>query len=188
MNAAVQITEGAVPMAAPAAQSTEETVTQTAPAVEAIEEAEVPMAAPAAEEIEENEIPMAAPEIEDEVIPAAAPAESSAWALINLVCTALSILAALGMILTFFRRKKAQEENEEESSEQKRRGVKFLGILPAAISAVVFLLTEDMSRPMQLTDKWTVLMLVILIGSLVLALATKNRKQKSEAREAAAAA
>ena len=61
---------------------------------------------------------------------------------------------------------------------------KFLGLLPAVASVIVFLLTEDMRNPMTLADKWTILMLVLLAGNLVLALVTRNRKPEKEGAHA----
>ena len=90
------------------------------------------------------------------------------------------------MAISFFRNKKAQQnEDGKEQKQTKKVAAKFLGIVPAAAAVVTFLLTEDMSRPMQMTDRWTILMLAILLVSLAIGFATRNKNQNEEREEAA---
>ena len=58
-------------------------------------------------------------------------------------------------------------EEEDEPEQKKRKGIyKVLGSLSAVASIVVFILTEDITLPMVLTDRWTLLMVVLFIISL----------------------
>ena len=97
------------------------------------------------------------------------------WALINLVCALLSVL--LGVIVILSKRKKDEEEDEdeqvveseeddEETSTRHRRWKVVAGI-DAIVSVVVFIFTENITLPMQLVDKWTILMVVFLLVSVV---------------------
>ena len=160
--------------AAPAAQ---------APAQDVIEDEAAPMAPAAVLEVEEHEAEAEIPEILDEAVPMAAPAIRGSWALINLVITAVAILTCLGMVVTFFAKKREENADQAEGGEQKdnRKKSKFFGIIPAAAAVIAFLLTEDMTQPMQLLDKWTLLMAVILAAAAVLAVATRNRDDEDEA-------
>ena len=122
--------------------------------------------------------------------------KGAAWALINLIAMIGTVVTALGMIATVFagrkgeRVKREEEETDEEYEERKREaekdspfvGLKFLGLIPAIFSAIVFLLTEDMRQPMRLTDVYTILMIVVFLVGLLLAFFTrrKNRRQKKE--------
>lgn len=104
--------------------------------------------------IEEPKTPLAKPE--------------GSWALINLIALILSIIIAF--ILFLF--KKDKEENEEYSEEDKKdirtiRIVKILSILFAIIALILFILTENMKLPMILIDKWTIIMILILIIEII---------------------
>ena len=146
----------------------------------------------AAEIIEEDETPKAAPEeeIEDDETPLAAPT----WALINLIASILTVVTSAGMIITYFKKKEDDEEANEdgtvrqltdeekqaEEEENERKKSKFLGLIPGIGSVITFLLTEDMRNQMVLTDKWTILMLAILVIGAAMAYLTRNQKDEEE--------
>ena len=110
-----------------------------------------------------------AEEILEEIVPMAAP--QAVWALVNLLALALTVVIALGMLLTIRRR----EENEDNHSG------KLLGLLPAIGSLVLFVLTENLRNPMVITDRWTPAMVIILAGEMLLAYATRREKpEKNE--------
>lgn len=148
-----------------------------------IDEPETPMASPEAsaapEVIDDPETPMTSPEI--------------SWALINLLCTIGTVLAGAGMAVTFLRKKEDDEEEtaertqteDEEDDENKRRKSKFFGLIPAIASVITFILTENLSGKMILTDRWTLLMVLMLAVNLVIAYLTRNKKQEAEDEEAA---
>ena len=61
-----------------------------------------------------------------------------------------------------------------------------LGIVIAVIAAiVVFILTENMNNPMAFTDRWTILMAVILLIQVVVAMIAKKSKDENEDDEMA---
>lgn len=118
-------------------------------------------------------------EIEDEDIPLD---DLGAWALINLISVVATVFVALGMIFTYSKKQEDEDEDNEEeesseSDEKDHKTSKFIGIIPAIVSIIIFILTENMKLPMVWVDKWTLLMLIILIISLLLAYLTRHKKK-----------
>ena len=115
------------------------------------------------EDIEDEETPQASPDtdadkeedktenIEDEeTAQAGAPGEGN-WALLNLILMVLTVVAGLAMLALRFARKTGMAH--------------LLGIVPAIVALVAFFVTEDMSLPMAMTDKWTLIMALIRRGA-----------------------
>lgn len=145
----------------------------------------VPVAAPVntpGVTINENQTPLASgtqgnaakPEtttIDDPQTPLAGNLGAS-WALLNLI---LAIGTAVVMIVLligyFFGKKKKEEEQaaeEEKTGKLKRKGIfRLMSILPGIGGIIAFVLTENMNNPMILTDKWTLLMIVIALVQIV---------------------
>ena len=89
--------------------------------------------------------------------------EIGSWALINLITTILSCIIALLLIFT---KKDTDDEEDEYTDEEiedirKMRIIKIASILVGIISIIFFVLTEDMSLPMVLVDKWTIWMILL---------------------------
>ena len=57
---------------------------------------------------------------------------------------------------------------------------KVLGAVAAAASVITFILTEDMSLPMAMTDKWTLLMAVLFAAQIGTAVANKKASEAEE--------
>ena len=134
-------------------------------------------------------IPQAEPEeINDDPAPMAAP--EGTWALLNLIATALT---TVGAAITLFRKKEDDDEDEaakkpEDKDEDDSRGrnmavAKVLGVAAAAASVITFILTEDMSLPMAMTDKWTILMGVLFAAQIGTAVACKKTAEAEEDEE-----
>ena len=112
------------------------------------------------------------------------------WALINLICAILTAILSIIMLIRYFtRRKEEDEETGEEEKVQRKGKLRIASIIPAIGAIIAFILTEDITLPMQLIDKWTVLMIVILaIQVLVAIFANFRRDDDDEEEEAEAAA
>ena len=116
--------------------------------------------------------------------------EGPAWALVNLICTVVTVMLALIMLLSIKKNKEEEDEenevqvmeSEEEKEEDKnrRRWIKVLGIIPAVIAVIVFILTEDIRLPMIIVDRWTWLMIVILLVNLAVTYLTKYRVKRED--------
>ena len=141
---------------------------------------------PEEEEVEDEETPLS--DGEEEVDEGKTPlAKIDAWALINLIAAIITVL--FGLILLLSKRHKNDDEEDEEErqariergeekeQEQKRGWIcKVLGVLVAIGSVVLFILTEDMSLPMAMTDEWTIWMVIIAVVELVLLLVGRHWK------------
>lgn len=102
-----------------------------------------------------------------------------AWALINLIAAIATVLiAAVAAILGL--KKKDEDENEKTNRKVLVRG---LGVITAIVSVIAFILTEDMSLPMQLTDGWTMMMVIILAVEAVFAMASKKKTSEDDEPE-----
>ena len=116
------------------------------------------------------------------------------WALVNLICMLLTWLTAIvAGILYIKRRREAPDEEEadleteeyEDPQKLKRKGLlRILIVLVAIISLIVFILTEDMTLPMELVDEYTIWMIIFLAAALLLALISRKVTEETEEMEA----
>ncbi len=155
----------------PAVETTEDTIVN-APAVQnvsEIEESKVPQEAPKAvsgnaktekeeRELEDAAVPMAGGDMMN------GNGGSGSWALLNLISAILTAL--IGIIALF------------------HEDVRLKGLIPAAAAVIVFLLTEDMRLKMQLMDRWTLVMILILLVEAAVVLFSRKDDAEEEAEEA----
>jgi hypothetical protein len=107
-------------------------------------------------------------------------------------------VTALGAAVALFRKKeeeddendpegtkkpKNDEEEEKDNRGKKMLAAKLAGAVAGVASPITFLLTEDMSNPMALTDKWTILMLAMLAGQVVAAVLNKRASKLDDEEE-----
>ena len=142
--------------------------TTTTPAPEATVEPEKAETTPA---------PTAKPEkIKEEATPQAAP--KGHWALINLIAAMLSVVLAVVALLAKHAKDEDDEgkddqvvanenEDDDENESTRHRRWKVIATIDAILAVVVFILTENISLPMVLVDKWTLLMVLFGLISIV---------------------
>lgn len=107
------------------------------------------------------------------------------WALLNLIMTIITGIISAVLLAGWFGKKEEDDEEENENEETRRKGfVRLSSILPAAGAIVAFILTENMNNPMAFTDRWTILMAVILLIQGVVALLAKKESKEEEDEEA----
>ena len=127
--------------------------------------------------VEPTPAPTAKPEkIKEEATPQAA--IKGHWALINLIAAMLSVVLAVAALLA----KHAKDEDEEEKDDQvvenenqddetvaskRHRTWKIVAVIDAIAAVAVFILTENLAHDMVLVDKWTVLMVLFGLISIV---------------------
>ena len=58
--------------------------------------------------------------------------------------------------------------------------MRLVSIIPAAAAIIVFILTEDLSSKMQLVDKFTALMIIILAVQVIVAALAKVKKEDAD--------
>lgn len=178
-TAVLPIAPTVIPAAAPTPAAPAET--PEAEPVEEIEDAEIPLAndetpaQPEAVKIEEEEVPLAS---------------GKSWALLNLILAILTVVVSVVLLVGyFFGKKKDQEEDdeiqtyqdEEQQKELKRKGsARILSILPAVVSVIFFILTENMRNPMIFVDKWTLWMAVFAIANVALAILSKKTRKDDD--------
>lgn len=105
---------------------------------------------------------------------------ADSWSLINLLAMILGAAVSLLIIITG-RRRVIEDDEEEEIGGSPLR---FLVLIPAICSVILFFLTEDLTSAMRMTDQWTIWMILILIINLILAvLLMTTRKMSSEPGE-----
>ena len=109
--------------------------------------------------------------------------------------TILTSIVGLVMGISFFRKKKEDEDEEgavraaaetvEDENENKSKKSKFFGLIPMIASIVVFIITQDLTAPMTIFDKWSILFALLCIGNGALAYFTRNEKAEEEEETAA---
>ena len=125
-------------------------------------------------------------------------ADRDAWALFNLILAVIAVVMSIYMLIVFRRRKDEEDQaagygnadrtgNGEENDGRGNRRFRFISIIPAVCAVVAFILTEDMTKVMQLNDKWTPLMAVITIVQMVVFLLCQGRNDDDKKDEQAAA-
>ncbi|MBQ1302928.1 MAG: InlB B-repeat-containing protein, partial [Firmicutes bacterium] len=102
--------------------------------------------------------------IDDDDVPKAW--DDGQWALMNLVLAILAALLGAGTLAGWFRRK-----HED----------RLVGLVSAITAIAVFLVTEDMSQPMCMADKWTPLM-ALIVGAAAAAAFVPGSEKKRKSR------
>ncbi len=130
-------------------------------------------------------------DIAEEDTPLAAGTETnkSAWALVNLIAMIVTAILAIILLIQTFKKKDEEEEaqmtEDQIEDEKKRKRRKLLGLIPAIVAIIAFVLTEDIFSPMAFVDKWTILMIIILVVEALVCYFTrkKDEDQKSDKGE-----
>lgn len=192
-EAAPAETEKADEQPAPAAATPKKVVAPkkaaSATATQTVAAAQV--AAPAQEAetelIAEQEVPMAEKTeasspvmIEDNSTPLA---DGSSWALINLIMTIVTGLISAVLLAGIFGKNEDEDEEGNEVGIKRNRLARLMSLVPAIGAAIIFIITEDMSNPMVLTDGWTLLMAAILLIQAVVAFIAKKSEDESDDEE-----
>lgn len=104
------------------------------------------------------------------------------WALINLIATILTIILALILLIMIFINKRKEDEKITVNN---KVWLRIIEAIIAIFSGIIFLITEDTTLPMKLTDEWTILMIVILIINIIIAILSRRKIKKEEDEEKA---
>lgn len=101
--------------------------------------------------------------------------EGKNWALANLILCAGSVIFAVFSIIGFFRKNR---DDDEDSGTTRHVATRVVSILSALSSAVLFLLTQDLSLPMAIFDRWTLLMVAFPFVQTIMAVL--NRRERDD--------
>ena len=88
------------------------------------------------------------------------------FAIVNIILVAVAIAQAIIFVIRY-----AQSRRNKEQGTKNARLAAVMGIIAAAALAIVFILTEDLSGAMRLTDDLTITMTMIVGASSVLGFA-----------------
>ena len=104
--------------------------------------------------------PMATEETEIIIEPNATPeiAGKGHWALINLISAIGSVLFGILLLVS---------KHEDDETRKRNRIWKIVSVVDALVAIVVFALTENMKLSMVLVDKWTILMVLLIMVNIV---------------------
>ena len=58
--------------------------------------------------------------------------------------------------------------------------LRIMGLIPAIVSVIVFILTEDLTQRMELVDSYTLLMILILLVEAVIAFFARKTREEDE--------
>ena len=141
---------------------------------------------PATEEIIDDETPLAGP-------------AGGAWALLNLILTAVTVALSAALLVGYLGKSKQAREDEngntmydENGNEvleyiRKKRGFwRVVSLIPAIGAVIAFILTENMLLPMVIVDRWTLLMVAIALVQVVITALSKKRDEEQEENGSAA--
>jgi hypothetical protein len=121
------------------------------------------------------------PQLTSSVVP---PKTEGNWALVNLILSIVGVVMAIIVtIRALLLKKKENNKKEDYNKEEKRMQRKtwlLVTIALAIIGIVVFLFTEDMSLPMRMVDKWTIVHAILLIAEFAAIACIFKRKNTSE--------
>ena len=110
--------------------------------------------------------------------------ENSSWALLNLIMTIISGIIAAVLLAGLFN--KADDEDGSEDENKHRHFAAATSIIAAVSTAILFILVEDMSCPMALTDKWTILTAAILLVQAIIAIFARKSDEDTDSETAEA--
>lgn len=117
-----------------------------------------------------------------------------AWALLNLILTILTGIIALSLTITFFTKRRENEDEEtreerietskeEEQKIKKKPALRILSIIMTVLAIILFILTEDMTLPMIITDNYTIYHIVMFVITVLLATFSIKKYENDEIEE-----
>lgn len=103
------------------------------------------------------------------------------WALLNLLITIFSIVLSILFIILYFYKRKSKEKNNNQTRIKEKSFIKRLfSTLCSIVAVIIFIFTEDMSLPMQWTDKYTILMAIILVLQIIGLIIIKKKEDQQD--------
>ena len=90
-------------------------------------------------------------------------------------------MITIALLALYFKKDDDDDDNDDGSGNRGNKGpVRLLSLIPAIGAIVAFILTEDMTTKMQLTDKWTILMAVICAVNVVIAVFSHKKQDAGD--------
>lgn len=140
--------------------------------------------APTVEEVIEEQIETFEKEQKEETselpersVPQSAPTQTGAWALINLIATLLMCILTILLLISAIINRVTKEEDEKVKN---KMWLRIIAGLLAIVAIIIFILTENIWLPMILIDKWTWLMVVLLLIQVCFVILSRRKIEKTE--------
>lgn len=111
------------------------------------------------------------------------------WSLVDLILAILGAILAIFMAIKALGRKEkskreaGEQSANKETTERRARTVfigRIVGIATGICSVILFILTQDMTQPMQLVDFWTIIMLILAVIQVVALFKTFHKRNIDE--------
>ena len=99
-----------------------------------------------------------------------------AWALVNLICTVLTVLLSAALLAGLAGKRSKEEENKQ----NRKTFWRVMSLVPAVLAVLVFLLTENLRDPMVLVDRWTLLMIILALVETLVAVFSRKTKENAD--------
>ena len=99
-----------------------------------------------------------------------------AWALVNLICTVLTVLLSAALLAGLAGKRSKEEENKQ----NRKTFWRVMSLVPAPLAVLVFLLTENLRDPMVLVDRWTLLMVILALVEMLVAVFSRKTKENAD--------
>ncbi len=116
-------------------------------------------------------------EIDDATAPLAS---GAAWALVNLILAILTAFISVALLITYFKSKDDEEWDMDEAKRKRKGAYRILSVILALVAAITFILTEDITQPMILIDKWTLLMAIYAVIQVIVARLSRKEVEIDE--------
>ncbi len=132
-------------------------------------------------------------------------ANLGAWSLFDLLCTILTAILAIVMLVRGIGRKRHSEDDEDAEAEgapvrtmnaegdeeedpestiyKRRRALRVASVVPAIGAIILFILTQDLTQPMVWFDMWSLVFAIIAIVNIVLLIASRRRKADDDSQD-----
>ncbi len=98
------------------------------------------------------------------------------WALINLISLIATILLSIMLLILALFNKIKESENKIDN----KMLIRIITLIISIIALLIFIFTENIFLPMILVDKWTIVMILILIVQVILTYKSKHEIKKYE--------
>ena len=105
------------------------------------------------------------------------------WALLNLIFMIATAVISILLLGFYFIKKREDEDEGQEETTKKKLMIRLLGVIPAIVAIITFFLTEDLTQPMELVDRYTILMLLILFVEAFVAFVAKNTTEEEDTEQ-----
>ena len=105
------------------------------------------------------------------------------WALLNLIFMIATAVISILLLGFYFIKKREDEDEGQEETTKKKLMIRLLGVIPAIVAIITFFLTEDLTQPMELVDRYTILMLLILFVEAFVAFVAKKTTEEEDTEQ-----